>query len=195
MKLTVNINLGGYAFNMDEDAYERLRQYLKTIEREFSGETSSAEIIADIEGRVAELFKMRLTVYKQVINMKDVEEVMDILGSPELISGSGSAENETRTASSSRRIYRDPDRRIFGGVCAGLAEYLNMDALIIRIIFAILVIAGGFGILIYLVLWVVLPEAKTTAQKLEMRGDPVNIENIKESVKREFDTVKKKMNL
>ncbi len=195
MKLTVNINLGGYAFNVDEDAYERLRQYLKTIEREFSGETSSAEIISDIEGRVAELFKMRLTPYKQVINMKDVEEVMEILGSPELISGSGSAESEPRTASSSRRIYRDPDRRIFGGVCAGLAEYLNMDALIIRIIFAILVLAGGFGILIYLVLWVVLPEARTTAQKLEMRGDPVNIENIKESVKREFDTVKKKMNL
>jgi len=195
MKLTVNINLGGYAFNVDEDAYERLRQYLKTIEREFSGETSSAEIISDIEGRVAELFKMRLTPYKQVINMKDVEEVMEILGSPELISGSGSAESETRASSSSRRIYRDPDRRIFGGVCAGLAAYLNMDALIIRIIFAILILAGGFGILIYLVLWVVLPEARTTAQKLEMRGDPVNIENIKESVKREFDTVKKKMNL
>lgn len=195
MKLTVNINLGGYAFNMDEDAYERLRQYLKTIEREFSGESSSAEIISDIEGRVAELFKMRLTVYKQVINMRDVMEVMEILGSPELISGSGSAESEPRTASSSRRIYRDPDRRIFGGVCAGLAAYLNMDALIIRIIFVILFLAGGFGILIYLVLWVVLPEARTTAQKLEMRGDPVNIENIKESVKREFDTVKKKMKL
>jgi len=195
MKLTVNINLGGYAFNMDEDAYERLRQYLKTIEREFSGETSSAEIISDIEGRVAELFKSRLTAYKQVINMKDVEEVMDILGSPELISGSGSAESGSRTYSSSRRIYRDPDRRIFGGVCAGLAAYLNIDALIIRIVFAILFLAGGFGILIYLVLWVVLPEARTTAQKLEMRGDPVNIENIKESVKREFDTVKKKMNL
>lgn len=195
MKLTVNINLGGYAFNVDEDAYERLRQYLKTIEREFSGETSSAEIISDIEGRVAELFKGRLTAYKQVINMKDVEEVMDILGSPELISGSGSAESEPRTYSSSRRIYRDPDRRIFGGVCAGLAAYLNIDALIIRIVFAILFLAGGFGILIYLVLWVVLPEAKTTAQKLEMRGDPVNIENIKESVKREFDTVKKKMKL
>lgn len=195
MKLTVNINLGGYAFNVDEDAYERLRQYLKTIEKEFSGETSSAEIISDIEGRVAELFKMRLNTYKQVINMKDIEEVMDTLGSPELISGSEPAGSEPRTASSSRRIYRDPDGRIFGGVCSGLAAYLNMDALVMRIIFAILILAGGFGILIYLLLWIVLPEARTTAQKLEMRGDPVNIENIKESVKREFDTVKKKMNL
>jgi len=194
MKLTVNINLGGYSFNVDEDAYERLRQYLRTIEQEFSGETSSAEIIADIEGRVAELFRMRLNNYKQVINMKDVEEVMAILGSPEVISGSEPEGGEPHMASS-RRIYRDPDMRIFGGVCSGLAAYLNMNVLLMRIIFAILILPGGFGLLLYLVLWVVLPEARTTAQKLEMRGDPVNIENIKESVKREFDTVKKKMNL
>ena len=194
MKLTVNINLGGYAFHVDEDAYERLQQYLKSLENEFSGETSSAEIIADIEGRVAELFRMRLSSYKQVINMKDVEEVMAILGSPEVISGSETADSESHTASS-RRIYRDPEGRIFGGVCSGLAAYLNMDALIMRIIFVILALPGGFGVILYLVLWIVLPEARTTAQKLEMRGDPVNIENIKESVKREFDTVKKKMNL
>jgi phage shock protein PspC (stress-responsive transcriptional regulator) len=194
MKLTVNINLGGYSFNVDEDAYERLRQYLKTIEKEFSGETSSAEIITDIEGRVAELFRMRLNNFKQVINMKDVEEVMAILGSPEVISGSESEGDEPHMASS-RRIYRDPDMRIFGGVCSGLAAYLNMNTLLMRIIFAILILPGGFGLLLYLVLWIVLPEARTTAQKLEMRGDPVNIENIKESVKREFDTVKKKMNL
>ena len=194
MKLTVNINLGGYAFHIDEDAYDRLRQYLKNLENEFSGETSSAEIIADIEGRVAELFKMRLNNYKQVITIEDVEEVMGILGSPEVISGSEPADDEPRS-SSSRRIYRDSDKRIFGGVCAGLAAYLNMDTLIMRIIFAILILPGGFGIILYLVLWIVLPEARTTAQKLEMRGDPVNIQNIKKSVKREFDTVKKKMNL
>ena len=138
---------------------------------------------------------MRLNAYKQVITMKDVEEVMAILGSPEVISGSESSERGARSGSTSRRIYRDPDGRIFGGVCAGLAAYLNMDPLIMRIIFAVLILAGGFGILIYLVLWVVLPEARTTAQKLEMRGDPVNIENIKQSVRHEFDTVKKKMNL
>ena len=193
MKVTVNINLGGYAFNVDEDAYERLRQYMKTLEKEFSGESSAAEIMTDIEGRIAELFKMRLNSYKQVITMKDVEEVMVILGSPELISGS--SPSEERPPRSQRRIYRDPDRRIIGGICAGLGAYFNWDPLIWRVLFAALVLAGGFGIALYLILWIVLPEAKTTAQKLEMKGDPVTIENIKDTVKEEFETVKKKMNL
>lgn len=193
MKTTVNINLGGYAFHIDEDAYERLRQYLKNIERELSGESSASEIISDIEGRVAELFRGKLNNYKQVITMKDVEEVMAVMGSPEVISG-GDTSGES-TPRSSRRMYRDPDGRVFGGVCSGLAAYMNWDPLIIRIIFAILILFGGVGIGLYLILWIVVPEAKTTAQKLEMRGNPVTIENIKESVKNEFETVKKKMNL
>jgi phage shock protein PspC (stress-responsive transcriptional regulator) len=193
MKVTVNINLGGYAFNMDEDAYERLRQYMKSLEKEFSGESSAAEIMSDIEGRIAELFRLRLNSYKQVITIKDVEEVMAILGSPEVISG-GQPTDE-RPPRSQRRVYRDPDRRIIGGVCAGISAYLDWDPLIMRIIFAILILPGGFGLALYLILWIVLPEAKTTAQKLEMRGDPVTVENIKDSVKQEFDTVKKKMNL
>ncbi len=193
MKITININLGGYPFNVDEDAYERLRQYMKSLEKEFSGESSASEIMADIEGRIAELFKMRLNAYKQVITMKDVEEVMAILGSPEVISGNSTSDE--RPPRSQRRIYRDQDRRVFGGVCAGISAYLDWDPLIMRIIFSILIIAGGFGLGLYLILWIVLPEAKTTAQKLEMRGDPVTVENIKDSVKQEFETVKKKMNL
>jgi phage shock protein PspC (stress-responsive transcriptional regulator) len=193
MKVTVNINLGGYAFNVDDDAYERLRQYMKSLEKEFSGEPGAAEIMSDIEGRISELFKMRLNTYKQVITMKDVEEVIGILGSPEVISGGESAGEEIPR--SRRRMYRDPDRRVLGGVCAGISAYLDWDPLIMRIIFAVLIFAGGFGVGLYLILWIVLPEAKTTAQKLEMRGDPVTIENIKDSVSQEFETVKKKMNL
>jgi len=193
MKVTVNINLGGYAFNVDDDAYERLRQYMKSLEKEFSGEPGASEIMTDIEGRISELFKARLNAYKQAITMKDVEEVMAILGSPEVISGSEpSGEVPPR---SSRRMYRDPDRRVFGGVCAGISAYLDWDPLILRIIFAILIFAGGFGLGLYIILWIVLPEAKTTAQKLEMRGDPVTIDNIKDSVRQEFETVKKKMNI
>mgnify|MGYP000918770945 FL=1 len=193
MKVTVNINLGGYAFNVDDDAYERLRQYMKSLEKEFSGEPGVSEIMSDIEGRISELFKARLNAYKQVITMKDVEEVMAILGSPELISGS-EPDGEVPPRSS-RRMYRDPDRRVLGGVCAGISAYLDWDPLILRIIFAILIFAGGFGLGLYLILWIVLPEAKTTAQKLEMRGDPVTIDNIKDSVRQEFETVKKKMNI
>lgn len=193
MKITVNINLGGYAFHIDEDAYEYLRQYLKNVEKEFSVEEGSAEIISDIESRISDLFRARLSGYKQVITIKDVEEVVAVMGSPEAIGGGDPGADHGHR--SSRRIYRDPDGRVFGGVCSGLAAYLTWDPLPVRIIFAVLILAGGAGLGLYLVLWIVLPEAKTTAQKLEMRGDPVTIENIKDSVKKEFETVRKKMNI
>lgn len=192
MKITVNINLGGSAFHIDEDAYEHLRNYLKVLEREFSGEENSSEIISDIEGRIAELFRQRLNSYKQVITLADVMEVTDVLGSPEAISGS---DTEDKIPHSSRRIYRDPDNRILGGVSAGLAAWFNTNPWLIRLLFLVFTFGAGFGVLLYIILWALLPEAKTTAQKIEMRGEHVNIENIKESVKREFNTVKEKMNL
>ena len=192
MKLTININLGGSAFHIDEDAYELLQNYLKNLEMEFSGEESSAEIISDIEGRLADLFRARLNNYKQVVTLTDVQDAIAVLGSPEAISGSDSGEKIPHT---SRRIYRDPDNRILGGVCAGLAAWFNTNMWLIRVLFVLLACGGGFGVLLYVILWILLPEAKTTAQKIEMRGEPVNIDNIKESVKHEFETVKKKMNL
>ncbi len=194
MKITVNTNLAGYAFHMDEDAYQHLRHYLVRLEKEFSGEEGSQEIIADIEARMAELFKLRLNKYKQVISLEDIEEVLTVLGSPEAISGNG-AEDKAFHRTAPRRFYRDPDGRIFGGVCAGLAAYFSINPLWIRILFVILVLAGSFGIWLYLILWLVLPEALTTAQKLEMRGAPVTITNIKQAVKDEFVAVKKKINL
>jgi len=194
MKVTVTISIGGDAFHVDEDAYQHLRQYLARLEKEFSGETGSVEIIADIESRMADLFKLRLDRYKQVITMKDLEEVIAILGSPEVISGNGSS-GAPPLFTSSRRFYRDHDRRFIAGVCSGIAAYFSWDPLIFRILFVALVLAGGFGLALYLVLWIVLPEAKTTAQKLEMRGEPVTIANIKEIVKNEFEVVKKKIHL
>jgi phage shock protein PspC (stress-responsive transcriptional regulator) len=92
-------------------------------------------------------------------------------------------------------MYRDTDNRIIGGVCAGMGAYWDLDPLIIRIIFIALILAGGLGVFIYLILYIVLPEARTTAQKIEMKGNPVNIHNIKDSVKKEFDTVRKNMKL
>jgi phage shock protein C len=92
-------------------------------------------------------------------------------------------------------MYRDPDHRIIGGVCSGIGAYWDIDPLIPRVIFAALTLAGGLGVLVYLILYIVLPEAKTTAQKIEMKGEPVNIHNIKESVKKEFENVRKNMKL
>ncbi len=195
MKITVSINLGGYSFNIDEDAYAELKRYLKNLELHFAGEESSSEILSDIETRMAELFRTKITTFKQVINIEDVRQVISILGSPEDISDKdGPSAHEKFSSPGYHRMYRDTDHRIIGGVCAGMGAYWDIDPLIIRIIFAVLALTG-LGLLIYLILYIVLPEAKTTAQKIEMKGNPVNIHNIKESVKKEFDSVRKNMKL
>lgn len=196
MKITVSINLGGYSFNIDEDAYSELKLYLKNLELHLAAEESSSEILSDIEARMAELFRSRLTFYKQVINMTDVKEVIAIMGNPEDFSDSESTSRKARFSTPGpHRMYRDPDHRIIGGVCSGMGAYWDIEPWIIRVIMAALIFAGGLGIVIYLILYIVLPEAKTTAQKIEMKGEPVNINNIKESVKKEFETVRKNMKL
>jgi phage shock protein PspC (stress-responsive transcriptional regulator) len=196
MKITVSINLGGYSFNIDEDAYDELRRYLKNLELHFAGEENSAEILSDIEARMAELLRSKLTAFKQVISATDIRDVITILGTPEDIDDNGGTSSREKFSTPGyHRMYRDPDKGMIGGICAGMGAYWNIDPWIIRFIMVILVFAGGLGLLTYLILWVVLPEAKTTAQKIEMKGEPVNIHNIKESVKKEFESVRKKMNL
>jgi phage shock protein PspC (stress-responsive transcriptional regulator) len=196
MKITVSVNLGGYSFNIDEDAYSELKRYLKNLEIHFAGEESASEILSDIETRLAELFRARLTGYKQVINIADVNDVISIMGNPEDISDNeGPSPKEKFSKPGAHRMYRDLDKRIIGGVCAGMGAYWDIEPWIIRVIFIALALGGGLGVLIYLILYVVLPEAKTTAQKIEMKGDPVNIHNITESVKKEFDNVRKNMKL
>jgi phage shock protein PspC (stress-responsive transcriptional regulator) len=195
MKITVSINLGGYSFNIDEDAYAELKMYLRNLELHFAGEESSSEILSDIETRMAELFRTKLTSYKQVIDIKDVQQVMTVLGTPEDISDNeGPTLRDKFSAPGYHRMYRDPDHRAIGGVCAGIAAYWNIELWVVRLIFLVLALMG-FGILIYLILYIVLPEAKTTAEKISMKGNPVNIHNIKDSVKQEFDTVRKNMKI
>jgi phage shock protein PspC (stress-responsive transcriptional regulator) len=196
MKITVSINLGGYSFNIDEDAYAELKRYLKNLELHFAGEESSSEILSDIEARMSELFRAKLTAYKQVITMDDVRNVISVLGTPEDISDNeGTSARDKFSSPGYHRMYRDPDNRIIGGVCSGMGAYWNIEPWILRVIFLALVLGGGLGILVYLILYIVLPEAKTTAQKIEMKGEPVNIHNIKDSVKKEFDAVRKNMKL
>jgi len=196
MKITVSVNLGGYSYYIDEDAYDELKRYLKNLELHFAGEESSAEILSDIETRMAELFRAKITGYKQVITIDDVLQVISVLGKPEDIDDKdGRSTRDKFTTPGYHRMYRDPDHRIIGGVCSGMGAYWDIDPLIIRIIFAALIFAGGLGALTYVILWVVLPEARTTSEKIEMKGEPVNIQNIKESVKQEIENVRKKMNL
>ena len=194
MKKAIKINLSGIIFHIDEDAYEKLKSYLDTISRHFSNKQESKEIIDDIEARIAELFQERITGEAQVITVELVNEVIDIMGNPEDIADSGEEEEERRTFhdsySRSRRLYRDPENSVIGGVCGGLSAYFNVDPVIFRLLFVIFFFAGGASILVYVILWIVLPKAETAAQKLEMRGEKVNVSNLEKKIREEYDNVK-----
>jgi len=191
MKKTFSVNLGNQVYYIDDDAYQRLQEYLNRIEGYFSDQKEREEIMNDIELRISELFNERLGAGKQVITLKDVETMIAVMGDPRVISGKDEEprfSRERRTGP--RRIYRDPDDRVIGGVCSGLGAYLGLDPVIVRILFVLFLIFG-IGFLVYIILWIVVPEARTTAQKLEMRGDSVNVSNIGNFFSDEFENVKR----
>ncbi|MFO7615784.1 MAG: PspC domain-containing protein [Bacteroidales bacterium] len=173
MKRTIQINLAGTVFTIDDDAYEMLRDYLLHVERQFSGRTEGREVINDLEMRMAELFTERLKPQREIVSLEDVREVLRTLGNPEDITGrrepgyrNGPRYTRDRR---SRRMYRDPDDKPIGGVCSGLAYYFNTDPLLIRILF-IIALFMGFGFLLYIVLWIALPLAQTPDQIAEMKS-------------------------
>jgi len=198
MKKTVSINISGIIFHIDDDAFERLSRYLNSIKRHFSKMEGKEEIITDIEARIAEVLQEKLLDNKQVISIEDIEEIISIMGEPSEMDEDSEYEEprsyKSYNFSRGKRLYRDPDGRMIAGVSSGLAAYLNIDPVWVRVLFVISLFLGFFGLIAYVVLWIVVPEAITTAEKLEMRGEPVNISNIERSVRDEFDNVKGKFN-
>ncbi len=198
MNKTVNINLANILFHIDEEAYLKMSRYLEAIKRSFANTSGSDEILRDIEARIAELFQEKMESERQVITLKEVDEVINVMGQPEDymvdedIFEDAPMDNTTKT-SRVKKLYRDPDSKFIGGVCSGLEYYLGIDALWIRIIFILLAISTGFGFIAYILLWILVPEARTTSQKLDMRGEPVNISNIERKVKEGFDDVAAKV--
>ncbi|MEM8847860.1 MAG: PspC domain-containing protein [Bacteroidota bacterium] len=198
MNKTVNINLANTLFHIDDDAYNKLRRYLESIKRSFSGTAGSDEIIADIETRVAELFLEKMENERQVITHKEVDAVITVMGQPEdyMVDEDIFEDQPKRKESTTRRtkkLYRDIDHKYIGGVSAGLEHYLGIDALWIRLIFILLAVFTGFGLIAYILLWILVPEANTTSQKLDMTGEPINISNIERKVKEGFDDVADKV--
>jgi len=195
MNKTVNINLAGIFFHIDEDAYLKLQRYLEAIKRSFTDSQGRSEIIADIEARIAELFNERVQNDKQVIRIKEVDEVITIMGQPEdylvddEIFEDEPQQSYSRKSAPSKKLYRDTDNSYVGGVSSGLAHYFGVDAIWIRLAWILLVAGAGTGILLYILLWILVPEAKTTAEKIMMTGEPVNISNIEKKIKDGFDTV------
>jgi phage shock protein PspC (stress-responsive transcriptional regulator) len=194
MKKTLTINLSGSVFHIDDDAYEKLHAYLIKIDRHFGKDADAKEIVEDIEARIAEIFAEKVKNGDEVINIAHVEEIIVIMGTPEAISNEeeekGREPEKKYYRTGGRRFYRDPEDKILGGVCSGLGAYFSIDPVIIRLIFVLLFFAGGSSFLAYLILWIVVPKAYTTAQRLEMRGEEVNIDNISKSIKEEVQDVK-----
>ncbi len=196
MKKTLTINLAGLVFHIDEDAYNKLKEYLENIESHISDENESREIIRDVEARIAEILTNKKKDNRQVVTLSDIDGIITVMGQPNDFAGDKEEEEKashTFTQRNYRRMYRDPDHRIIGGVCSGLGAYWSIDPSLIRIVFIVLAIVGMAGILIYLILWIVLPEARTVAQKLEMRGEPVNVSSIRDFIKNEYNNVKNSM--
>ncbi|WP_321480425.1 PspC domain-containing protein [uncultured Bacteroides sp.] len=218
MKKTLTVNLGGIVFHIDEDAYRLLDDYLRNLKLHFSKKESAEEIVADIENRVSELFTEKITGATQVITIACVEEVIARVGKPEDLMGEDSEEgesssfnSETKASSSNiynttrKRLFRNPDNKVLGGVLGGLAAYMGWDVTLLRIILLVLLFFGGFGISLpligfpffgfgsliplYIIGWIVIPEAVSATDKLNMRGEAVTMENIGKTVTDGFEKV------
>ncbi|WP_075344202.1 PspC domain-containing protein [Tenacibaculum agarivorans] len=198
MNKTININLGGFFFHIDESAYQKLRRYLDAIGRSLSDDPQGKnEIIADIEARISELLSERIVDARQVVNEGDIDEIISIMGQPEDYTEAEESYNEgysyARREKSNKKLFRDGDNKFLGGVAAGFAHYTKVDTIWIRLIFIITAVTTGFGFLVYILLWILLPEAKTTAEKLQMEGEPVNIDSIEKKIRDEFEYLSTKL--
>jgi phage shock protein PspC (stress-responsive transcriptional regulator) len=260
MNKVVNINLNGIIISIDEVAYEQLKKYIDALHKHFTGTEGAAEIISDIETRIAELLQLKLTDTYTVIQSKDVADVIAIMGNPwemdeedepksqsqqqqnqqqnyterklkrdpqqkviggvcgglgnyfnvdpifirgaflvaMLVFGTGfllyfilwaimplATPNELPqfTGNATRKLYRNPDNKVLGGVCSGVAAYLGIDEIWLRIGFIISVFVFGSGFLAYIILWIIIPQASTAAEKLKMKGSAVDVNNIEREVR------------
>ena len=194
MNKTVTINLGGIVFHIDEDAYQKLSRYFDAIKRSLNNSSGQEEIIKDIEMRISELLSEKLISDKHVIGLKEIDEVIAVMGQPEdyIIEDDSKAESNYQAYKKSKKLYRDKDKGMIGGVAAGLSHYLGIDVVWIRVILLLFFFGFGTGILAYIILWIATPEAVTTSEKLEMTGEPVTISSIEKKVREEFDSVSEK---
>lgn len=178
-------------FLIEEDAYELLQDYMNRLSHGLRNEKDSKDIIEDIEMRITELCTSRLNDKKQVIEIEDIQLILDTLGDPsQYLDDEDSTTQEFKESANQKTYQQDRERHLFrdlenasiAGVCAGIANYFNIDVIIIRAIFLIMFFFGGFGFPLYVILWIVVPKAKSTIEKLRMRGKPITVDSVKEEV-------------
>jgi phage shock protein PspC (stress-responsive transcriptional regulator) len=199
MNKTIIININGIVFHIEEDAYEILKNYMTDVKRHFSNSADSLEITTDIENRIAEMFTEILTrENKQVIIEQDVNAVIAQMGT---VADFETADEDEKTdhnpfgapAAAARRLFRDPDDRLVAGVCAGIANYFDFNPVWVRLAFVIFTAFAGTGLLLYIILWVVIPKAITRADRMAMRGEKQNLQGFKRNFEEEMNAMKQNL--
>ncbi len=199
MKKSLNINLAGQVFHIDEDAYSLLSNYLDSLQRHYAQTEEGEEIITDIEARIAEIFQENLSEFYTVVTIAEVERAIELIGKPEDFIDDeakpfeepySTPYTEQAEQPKNRKLYRDPDGRYVAGIAAGFAHFLGVAPIYVRAGFIVLHLFYGLGIILYLAMWIFIKEARTSAQKLEMRGEQVNLSNIEKTIRDEFENVK-----
>ena len=188
MKKTLKVAIGGCSFTIDEDAYMALESYLDSFKAGLDNSSSSSQVMDELEMRIADLLKVQIG-RREVIDLNMVNSVLNQIGPvaprPQQTNANAEEQKQEDTYSGQqhqnavRKFYRDAENKRIAGVCSGLALYLNIDVTLVRIVFLVALICGSAGFWIYLVLWIVAPEARTAAEKCELRGIPATAENIR----------------
>ncbi len=195
MEKTLSINISGWIFNINEDAFEKLSAYFKMLKNHFKKENGGDEIVSDIEARMAELLKERMTNPSTVVTMNLVDEIIKIMGQPyemESEDDEMASHDEPMTGKYKKKFFRDPMHAHVAGVASGIGKYLSLDPLIVRILFIILTFTGGFGVIIYGALWILIPAAATTSDRIRMEGKRVDVKSIENKVKEETRYLKER---
>ncbi|MEY3678811.1 MAG: hypothetical protein RI924_952 [Bacteroidota bacterium] len=192
MNKTIIININGIVFHIEENAYEVLIKYMNEVKQHFGNSTDSYEIVSDIENRLAEMFSEKLTeAAKEVIVLADVEQVIGQMGKPsDFDYDTESSENGFSEQKTRRKLFRDTEDRIIGGVCSGIGQYFDIEARWIRVITLLFILFGGSGLFIYVILWIIMPKAVSRADKMAMKGEAPNLQNFKKNFEEEIEGVK-----
>ncbi len=194
MKLTIKASIGGVPFNIEDKAYHFLEVYIESIRRHLSSFTDAQEVINDVEVRIAEIL-LGMLGKTEIVTLQMAQNVTQIIGKPQDFGDDADRGEFENTFSQSkehtkRKLYRDPEKSIIAGVCSGLGLFLNANPLIFRIVLSALFLLNGLGLIIYAVLWIAVPRALTHRQRMEMRGEDFNLNNIEKQIKEEYESVR-----
>jgi phage shock protein C len=205
MQRIIQITIATRLIPIEEDGYMLLKDYISSLERHFDGEDGKYDIIHDIEARIAELFSIRLNAGAHAVDKSDVLKVIETLGPASALNDGRDARgnlvshfpapynasyNQQQGQPSGRRLFRNPNDKMIGGVCSGVANYFDIDPVIVRLVFAILFLTAGIGLLAYILAWIIVPAARTPEDLRYMSGEPMNFSTIKNNVGDELKDLK-----